>query len=257
MDGGELSRETEETIRQRMGWGALDKDLILFTEDENVTMLSAIIGQWPDMGRRILLWPTFGNGALLSGQALQKLQTSLKIKVAVHRDRDFMSDDDIHHWKIKKGYDEAEIPVWMTPGSDIESSFCTREAIANALALPLAEAEEIIAQALDLIDEEQSEREFNAAITSATVAIPLDQRSVPTIRWRELGGFSENTVKGKVLLKAIESAVRERWAGTNNAPRLAHLRKLRSPSAGHSICWCIKEMLEPLLRGVTMPQHVD
>jgi len=94
MADGELKTKNTESIRQRMGWGALDKEVILITEDGNTSYMKNVLDQWPELARKTLIWPTFGSGSLPNGSALKNLQKEWGIKVIVHRDRDFMSDDD-------------------------------------------------------------------------------------------------------------------------------------------------------------------
>lgn len=217
MDNGQLKRTNEDTTRQRMGWGALDKDIILFSEDEKLQTLKSIIDQWPDPSRKILLWPTFGASGLQSGDALAKLRNALEIPVIVHRDRDFMSDNDVTEWVSKKGYRDNAIPIWITPGSDIEASFCTPEQIEHVFKISREDSEQIIKEAINSIDSVAAEKSFNTALQSATASIPMEGRSAPSARWRELGGFGTKTVKGKELLRKIEYALKNKFAGTPEA----------------------------------------
>lgn len=102
MDQGQRRVESQETIKARMGWGALDKEAILFTEDEKVSHIKNIMRQWPSLDRRVLVWPTFGNSGLMSGQSISRLRSTLGIPILVHRDRDFMSDNDITEWGARQ-----------------------------------------------------------------------------------------------------------------------------------------------------------
>jgi len=61
MQGGRVVGN-QETARKRMGWGILDKSLVLVTEDEKIEMLSLLLSQWPDLARQVAIWPLAGCG---------------------------------------------------------------------------------------------------------------------------------------------------------------------------------------------------
>ncbi|SFF25014.1 ATPase/GTPase, AAA15 family [Methylobacterium sp. yr596] len=247
MENGHLRADSEDKIRLRMGWGALDKGLILFTEDEDMSYLKSIISQWPDLDRKILLWPTFGHGGIPSGDSLNKLRSSLGIPVFVHRDRDFMSDNDINHWREAKGFARCDIPSWVPSGADIESLFCDPSHIENTMGFDPAEAQVIFQNALASFAEDQVERDFTGALDSAVRSLPIENRSLPGPRWRELGGFGRHTIKGKLLLSAIENEIKIRLRGGPEARRLALLPKLRRPHTGCVIAGDLRSALEVAL----------
>ncbi|MDG9886581.1 ATP-binding protein, partial [Pseudomonas sp. GD04058] len=227
---GKIKLESEEKIRQRMGWGALDKDVILFTEDGNMEYMKSILNQWPDLARKTLIWPTFGSGGLHQGAALKKIREALGIKVVLHRDRDFMSDADKDQWSIKMEYHTHNIPFWTPAGSDIESEFCSLQHLMNVFSLNQAEAESLVEEALKLLDPLIIERDFNTAYQAAINGLPKDKVGFPTRRWAELGGFGTSTTKGKVLLKAINEAATQKFRAQSDTSRLSGLSKLKTPS---------------------------
>jgi len=247
INNGQIKAEDEDRVRLRMGWGALDKELLLISEDEKLSLIRGIIDQWPELNRKILVWPAFGSGGLASGDSVSKLRSALGIPIVIHRDRDFMSDNDINGWKNKKGYDEFNIPVWVTPGSDIESSFTNKSHISRVFDLTEDVTLDVIQDAIGSLDRLEIEREFNSALQSAIVQLPIDDRSVVSARWRELGEFGEKTVKGKVLLKAIENAIKSRFLGTPDARKLGNLPKLRRGSRDMPVCECLKATIKAAL----------
>lgn len=249
IENGTIRVEDENRVRLRMGWGALDKELIIISEDEKLSLLDGIISQWPDLHRKILIWPTFGTGGLPSGQSVSKLRKALGIPIVIHRDRDFMADEDIGEWKKKKEYDSNSVPVWITPGSDIESSFVNSDHISQVLDISIDEANELIKDAVLSLDKDEVERSFNSALYSAVSQIDLNLRSAPSARWRELGGFCENTVKGKELLKQIEKSAKRRYANTAESRKLGNLNKLRLGSKEKPVCECLKHVLSAALMG--------
>lgn len=247
IENGAIKAEDESRVRLRMGWGALDKGLILISEDEKLSLLNGIISQWPELERKVLVWPAFGTGGLPSGDSVAKLSNALGIPIVIHRDRDFMSDNDVEEWKKKKGYSQHAVPVWVTPGSDIESSFIDKGHISRVLDISFEEAGALIDDAIQSIDPRDAEREFNSALQSAVVSIEVENRSIPSERWRELGDYCERTIKGKKLLKSIEVAAKKKLSGTPDARKIGNLVRLRKGSLTNPICCCLKGVLTDVL----------
>ncbi len=229
MDRGKRVAVSEEMVRQRMGWGALDKELIIFTEDEKTLYLRSIISQWPGLSQKVLLWPTFGAGGLPHGDALKKLRSALGVSVMIHRDRDFMSEPDVVAWTRRRKYTENDIPVWITEGSDIEAAFCDAEHIAGLLDIEVEEAEVLLRNAVESFNEFEVERDFNTCLQGATATLSIEERSVPSARWRELGGVGKNTIKGKAMLEAVKNSIKSRYSGTEESRKLAALGRIATP----------------------------
>ncbi|MBJ2286062.1 AAA family ATPase [Pseudomonas sp. MF6755] len=247
MDRGSALREGDDIVKLRMGWGALDKDLILFTEDEKTSYLKNIISQWPALERKILIWPTFGKNSLPHGDSLKKLREKMKVAIMVHRDRDFMSDADVDLWKTFKTYDTNDIPLWVPAGSDIESAFCHPQHISNVMQVSIQEAEAFIPGALALLNQATVEDDFNNAINDAVKGLGAG-KSTPSRRWRELGDFCQFTVKGKELLVKIKDAIRASYSNTLDARKLSLLPQIIIPTANHEICSDLKTTIEQALQ---------
>jgi hypothetical protein len=231
MSDGTLRSESEDQVRQRMGWGALDKELLLITEDGNLQYLKSILAQWPDLARKVLLWPTFGSGSLPRGDALARTRWELGIAVAVHRDRDFLSDTDTAALIKKMEYDVHDIPFWMPTGSDIEAGFCSPEHLEKVFEIDRPDTIALLDEAVALIDADAAETDFNKAYQSATGGLSKDEVSVPSKRWRELAGPSTATIKGKTLLAKVKEAAKARYIGTADARKLKGLKLISKPAA--------------------------
>ena len=227
---GLLRPEKEDQIRQRMGWGALDKDLILLTEDGNSQYMKSLLAQWPEIARKVLLWPTFGSGSLPNGGVVDKLRKELGIAVVIHRDRDFLSTTDKTALEKKMQYDIHKVHFWMPDGSDIEAAFCSTEHIRNVFGLTNEDAKHLVDEALLLIDQDAAETDFNTAYQSAIGGLEKSQVGVPSKRWRELGQFSPATIKGKILLEAIKTAAKNRYIGTADSAKLKGLQQISIPT---------------------------
>lgn len=226
MSEGALRLEKPELVRRRMGWGALDKDLMLITEDGNLSYMKSILSQWPELARKVLLWPAFGNGSLPLGAALKRIREELGIPIVVHRDRDFMSDLDKQAFESKRAYDTCLVPLWMPVGSDIEAGFCSAQNLEGAFELELGDGAALLAEAIATLDPVAIETEFNTAYAAAIAGLPRADGSAASIRWRELGHFSAGTIKGKVLLDAVKVAAKARYEGTTEYLKLRGLKGL-------------------------------
>ena len=247
MDRGSALREGDDIVKLRMGWGALDKDLILFTEDENTSYLKSIISQWPELDRKILIWPTFGKNSLPHGESLKKLRDKMKVGIMVHRDRDFMSDNDVSLWKAFKKYDIKNIPLWVPDGSDIESAFCRPQHISSVMKVSIQEAEAFLISALALFDQSTVEDDFNNAINDAVKGLG-DGKSTPSRRWRELGNFCQETIKGKVFIENLKVAIKASYSNTPEARKLSLLPLLTIPTMDYEICTDLKTTIEHALQ---------
>jgi hypothetical protein len=220
---------------------------MLFTEDEDLSSIQAILSQWPDLARKILLWPTFGQASIPHGKTIEKLRSRHGIPVLVHRDRDFMSDADVEAWEEKKGLIEHGVPLWVPDGSDIESCFCSPEHVAAALNILAPVAERIIERAIATFDEHNTRIEFENALSGAINILPAGSRSSLGARWTDLGEFGANTIKGKALLKAIERSTREEFIASGEMRSLSLIPRLRQPFRGMPIGDSLKVEIEQAL----------
>ena len=198
-------RAQGDLVREKMGWSALDKEIIIFTEDGNLKYFENILAVRPNLQNKCLIWPTFGKDSLPDGPKAKSISQKMGVKVFVHRDRDFMSDEDVVAWAAKKSYNTCQIPYWVPEGSDIESQFLEIDHIARSLGVTPAIAQEIEDWALGQFQEPTIMTEFSAAYTAAVAQLPnIDGRN-PIARWGALGGYSKLTIKGKDFLKAIQA----------------------------------------------------
>lgn len=197
-------RAQGDLVREKMGWSALDKDIIIFTEDGNLKYFESILSARPDLQNRCLIWPTFGKDSLPDGPKAKSISKKMGVKVLVHRDRDFMSDDDVTAWAARKAYDTCQIPYWVPNGSDIESQFLDVDHIARSLGVSVKISLEIETWALRQFQEPIITADFSAAYQAAIAQLPNIPGRNPIARWAAIGGFSKNSIKGKEFIKAIK-----------------------------------------------------
>lgn len=247
MDDGGV-KDTGDTVRHRMGWGALDKSLILFSEDDNTDMLQSIIDQWPDLSRRTVIWPCFGVSSLPDGSRLSKLRDRYSIKVCVHRDRDFMSDADCNAWKVKQKYIDNNIPVWFPPVSDIEDCFHRPDNVARALDIDPDFASECLDGSLSYVVEAEAQAAFTEAYCKAVQTLAGQTNAIG--RWSALGGFCQSTVKGKLFMQPLKKSLQDCLPSKGLATRLGSRMKIYQPVTGGAVCEDLRLLIESVLNPV-------
>jgi len=247
LENGSIKNQGE-VVRSRMGWGALDKDIILFSEDDNTKYLQSIMDQWPHFSNRTVIWPCFGASSIPNGEQLSKLRERHGVRVIVHRDRDFMDDQDITNWKNNFGYNEYNIPVWFTPGSDIESCFQSPEHIARIMEIDPEVFEKSIEYALAELDEADVRGKFCEAYAKATQ--PLPGRTDQVQRWDNLGGFCKSTVKGKEFKKPLRRGLRKAVVEVGQARKLSNLGRIYEGSRENPICMDLHTQIQELVDGL-------
>lgn len=142
MSEGVVHEEDGETIRQRMGWGILDKKIILITEDGKPVEIKNILKQWPQLERAVSVWPVSGNRSLPSLSACEALLNMTSMPhIVLHRDGDFMTPNERERLQAK--YNHPNVTLWITDDSDIESLFLNPDRIARIYNLPIEEVTNI------------------------------------------------------------------------------------------------------------------
>jgi len=97
--------------------------VIVLTEDEITTPLSAVLqSSGFDLAKTSIL-PSFGLSAMKQLRPLVNMiqKTNPKAKIVVHRDRDFLFDDEVEEWKV--AVRKLGVEPYVTSGRDIESTF--------------------------------------------------------------------------------------------------------------------------------------
>ncbi|WP_150297680.1 ATP-dependent nuclease [Salipiger aestuarii] len=207
-DGKLVSNKTDE-IRRDMGWGLLDKSILLITEDKKVAMLHRILAQWPDLDRKTVVWPMAGNTSLPNASSLTALKDLLgkHMKIVLHRDSDFMVQSERE--SFSKDYSDAGIPVWITRGSDVEAYWCCPKTLATLLEVDEAKAEKIINKACDIRDSKDADKVFRNKRKEIYNRIPAyksgdaDQVGADTARAELQAADRCNIYVGKELVGSI------------------------------------------------------
>lgn len=150
MKNGKQHPNGDTDGRQLMGWGLLDKRVLLMTEDTKTPMLRELLSQWRDVERSVALWPLHGSGKLIDAKGCASLEALLggSMKVVIHRDRDFMMPSEAE--AFSKPYQDSNISVWLTQFSDIEAYWCSIPVIKSHFDIDDKLANEILSDAINL-----------------------------------------------------------------------------------------------------------
>ncbi|WP_404941173.1 translation initiation factor IF-2 N-terminal domain-containing protein [Pseudomonas danubii] len=207
--GGEVVNEDDEVITALLGWGGLDKKILFFVEDEDAQPIISILRQWPSLYRQVAVCRCFGIDNLPKNSLLKGFigDNNFGMKVLIHRDRDFMTEQDVALWVSR--YDTKDVGVWVTDFVDAEAYFCQPEYLASVFS----------------VEEEQARKWLNAAVEAcgeSAKKIFKDKRKL-TIRtlyedgggvkteelWEQLGAIGPKTIVGKKLHKALKVEVKK------------------------------------------------
>lgn len=141
-DGESETYEQEELIPLLMHLGCLDSinpyedQTIILTEDERTEYLETAIMSLDDKGRNITIIPSYGVGNLIVGRMFARLKEAFpsKMRIIIHRDRDFLTDPEIEAWKKQKFDEDVDkFEYFITRYSDIEGYYCSLKHLVQVL----------------------------------------------------------------------------------------------------------------------------
>lgn len=151
MKDGKAQPKGDTEARSLMGWGLLDRRVLLMTEDTKSGILRALLAQWPDLERVTAIWPFHGSGKLPPPETIKGLDDLLgeALKIVIHRDRDFLMPAEVA--AISQPYKDKGFELWLTQCSDIEAYW----------------ADEAVIAAYFGVDQIQAKAVLDAAVTAA------------------------------------------------------------------------------------------
>ncbi len=208
MSEGTVKTDDDDAIRRRLGWGGLDKDALFFVEDEDDKAIRALLRQWPELSRRLAICRCFGVDNLPKDKLLHGLLVdgNLDLKAIVHRDRDFMTDDEAVKWQ--NAYATEGCLPWVTSGSDVEAYFCNASYLSALYKVSLDEAEAWRSEASSKVTNSKSS--FFEKRRTITRLLWQDGGGPATDDlWQLNGGQSPANQIGKKLLAALKVVIRE------------------------------------------------
>ena len=113
-----------------------EEQTIILTEDERTNYLETAIRSLDDKGKNITVIPSYGVGNLIVGRMFARLKESSrsKMRIIIHRDRDFLTDPEIETWKKQKYKEDVDkFEYFITRYSDIEGYYCSLDHLTQAL----------------------------------------------------------------------------------------------------------------------------
>ena len=130
----------------------------------------------------------------------------LKMKAIIHRDGDFMTEEEAARWKGT--YNTDGVFPWVTAGSDMEGYFCTAPYLAALYGISLGEAEDWRRSAAQNVgDARNTFLSKRKAIVRAVW--PNGGSPDAEAMWEVAGGRGPTTVKGKKLLAQLKVVVKQ------------------------------------------------
>lgn len=149
MKDGKAQANGDTEGRRLMGWGLLDRRVLLMTEDRDAAMLQALLAQWPDLHRLVAVWPFDGSSKLPSPEVVSSLVklTGGSLKVVLHRDRDFLTSGEID--ALSKPYENAGHKLWFTCCSDMDSYWAEPAVIAAHFGISDEDAQMLLDEAVE------------------------------------------------------------------------------------------------------------
>lgn len=161
MQNGSVQAEASpEHITMLMALGALDGgerfyaencSAVFLTEDTRLEYLHVLLSANGIDPRHTLIHSYKTSSRLQAAIELAKFIRSLKpaVRVIVHRDRDFMTDDDIKRLEAMYLKDASDIDLFVPEGCDIEHYFTRPEHIKESFGIDIARANSLIVGALE------------------------------------------------------------------------------------------------------------
>lgn len=236
MKNGTIKTDDDEVIRRLLGWGGLDKAALFFVEDEDDKPLRAVLRQWPDLARQLAVCRCFGIDNLPRDKLLKGLLLDgrLNCRALLHRDGDFMNPEETTRWI--GSFKTPGVFHWVTAGSDIEAYFCQSDYLCTLYGVSNEVAEnwrQEAARKVTKAHETFLEKRKNVV----RIVWPNGGSPDAEAMWKEAGGASPTTVKGKKLLAALKTIIKE--AGRDITP----LNIFTIP-AGHTVAPELKALIE-------------
>lgn len=206
MKDGAVQAAEDRTIKRLMGWGGLDKKLLMFVEDQTQTDIIRLLSQWPHLASQVAVCSSGGVEKLPSADLLRGLidGAALDMRVLVHRDRDFMTDEEVEKWSSP--YKNAGYGVWVTKFCDVEHYFTDPGHVSRRYEVEKQEAEKWITEAFAAIGSNVYIKFTNKREELVRLGIADKQLSEKLVtQWEPLG--CRHVSLGKELRKKLRKVV--------------------------------------------------
>lgn len=211
MKGGLPQPDGDTEGRRLMGWGLLDRRVLLITEDEDAGMLRTILAQWPHLDRQVAIWPVRGSSKVPEAEVIKDFISASadSLKIVVHRDRDFLMPDEID--ALKAPYTDDGLSFWCTQFSDVEAYWTNDAVIAEHFNITILEAQALLAEAVALCHQDDDalkkrRKKRNDVATKINRQGILPQYSDVDVEAEATFHGSQYSILGKDLRDAVRTA---------------------------------------------------
>ena len=211
MKDGNVQPDGNTSGRQMMGWGLLDKRVLLLTEDKKTSLLRSLLAQWPDLERIVEIWPMYGSDKLLHPEGCASLQKIFgdSIRILLHRDCDFMMPEEVEFFS--KQYLEKGITTWLTKYSDLEAYWVSTKVLKAYFNLGMDQADELLEGAVMLAkegDEDKIQR-TNKRDDIRNKVLGKEKSKISTFNDSEIvGEYSKDGLQYTILGKTMQTKLR-------------------------------------------------
>jgi len=201
MKEGKVQPNGDTDGRHLMGWGLLDRRILLMTEDTGTEMLRTLLAQWPDLERVTAIWPFHGTGKLPPPETIKGLHSLLgdSLKIVIHRDRDFLMP--VETSAIAQPYVDQGFQIWFTQCSDIEAYWANEAMISSHFGIGAAEAKAILERAVELAFKD------DAALMKRRTKRNDAMNKIDAAKKGKLPHFGDAAVEAEAQIQGIQHSI--------------------------------------------------
>ena len=214
LKNGEVeSQDSPELVSILMDLGALDQfdngaEILLCTEDEDPAVLRKSIGDL-NLEEAITVLTFNGLSQGVTAEAVKAVSGLLvpKPRVVIHRDRDFLTDEELVAWA--KPYSDRDIEVFCPEYCDTEFYCTTAEHIAAVTGMTLGEAATARQEAIGAISKSLRKKFFEKRKYAVHKHSPYGGAPDPGALWPEGSAPGDEVIYGKALLAELDARLRK------------------------------------------------
>ena len=139
----------------------------------------------------------------------QLRKSNPKSRIAIHRDRDFLSDEEISRYREQ--FKDVGVQVFIPTGNDLEAYFLSSEHISASCGIDIEEAEDILEVAFKNIKDKLTQKYVDLRHNNERKSMsPKSPGQLSIEANKMLTGPHCKAVHGKTLSKAIKSELQNR-----------------------------------------------
>ena len=198
-------------IKERVGVSGTK--VVVLTEDELSRHLSVLLeSSGFDMSATTIL-PYYGVTTIKNLRPLVKViqSTNGLAKIVLHRDRDFLADDDIEAWKTQvRG---LGVEPFVTAGTDVESHFLNDEYLAEVNQTSPDEMQRLLAEVQETLHDQLVEKYVNGRIEIArrtSARGGLNEGRLASEAPKQIAANPDRFRHGKTMLAGMREAFQTR-----------------------------------------------